>query len=61
MPELVAAVQEEMGWILPSDVQEECISLILGGSDVMASAETGSGKTAAFALPINTSRHIVSI
>ena len=52
MPELVAAVQEEMGWILPSAVQEECIPLILGGSDVMASAETGSGKTAAFALPI---------
>jgi ATP-dependent RNA helicase DDX1 len=52
MPELVAAVQEEMGWSLPSAVQEECIPLILGGSDVMASAETGSGKTAAFALPM---------
>ena len=30
----------------------ECIPLILGGGDVLASSETGSGKTAAFAIPI---------
>jgi ATP-dependent RNA helicase DDX1 len=49
--ELLRAV-EDMGWILPTDVQDESIPLILGGGDMMGAAETGSGKTAAFALPI---------
>lgn len=39
-------------WFLPTAIQEEAIPLILGGGDVLAAAETGSGKTAAFALPI---------
>ena len=30
---------------LPTDIQDEAIPLILGGGDVMAAAETGSGKT----------------
>jgi len=51
MPELVRAV-DELGWHLPTDVQDEAIPLILGGGDVMAAAETGSGKTAAFCLPM---------
>ena len=34
-----------MGWLLPTEIQEEAIPLILGGGDVMAAAETGSGKT----------------
>ena len=33
-------------------MQSESIPLILGGGDVMVAAETGSGKTGAFALPI---------
>ena len=37
---------------LPTPVQSESIPLILGGGDVMAAAETGSGKTGAFAMPI---------
>jgi hypothetical protein len=37
---------------LPSPVQAEAIPLILGGGDMMAAAETGTGKTGAFALPI---------
>lgn len=37
---------------LPTPVQAEAVPLILGGGDVMAAAETGSGKTGAFALPI---------
>ena len=49
--ELVRAV-EELGWLLPTPVQQEAVPLILGGGDVMASAETGSGKTGAFALPV---------
>lgn len=34
------------------DVQSEAIPLILGGGDVLMAAETGSGKTGAFCLPI---------
>ena len=33
---------EEMGWLLPTPIQQEAIPLILGGGDVMAAAETGS-------------------
>jgi ATP-dependent RNA helicase DDX1 len=49
-PELVRATQE-LGWLLPSDVQDEAAPLLLGGGDVLVAAETGSGKTGAFALP----------
>ena len=37
---------------LPTDVQNEAIPMILGGGDVLMAAETGSGKTGAFCLPI---------
>lgn len=37
---------------MPTDVQAEGIPLILGGGDVLMAAETGSGKTGAFCLPI---------
>ena len=43
---------EDMDWMLPTDVQSEAIPLILGGGDVLMAAETGSGKTGAFCLPI---------
>lgn len=51
IPEIVQAI-EEMEWLLPTDVQAEAIPLILGGGDVLMAAETGSGKTGAFCLPI---------
>ncbi len=41
-----------MGFRKPTPVQAECIPAILIGHDVIGCAETGSGKTAAFALPI---------
>ena len=41
-----------MGFHRPFDIQRACIPAILEGKDVMGCAETGSGKTAAFALPI---------
>ena len=37
---------------MPTDVQAEAIPAILGGGDVLMAAETGSGKTAAFCVPI---------
>lgn len=43
---------EDLEWNLPTDVQAEAIPLILGGGDVLMAAETGSGKTGAFCLPI---------
>lgn len=51
LPEIAKAI-EEMEWTLPTDVQAEAIPLILGGGDVLMAAETGSGKTGAFCLPI---------
>lgn len=51
LPEICKAV-EDMDWLLPTDVQAEAIPLILGGGDVLMAAETGSGKTGAFSLPV---------
>lgn len=43
---------EKLGYEKPSPIQEQTIPYILQGHDVLGQAETGSGKTAAFALPI---------
>ncbi|XP_043242486.1 ATP-dependent RNA helicase Ddx1-like isoform X1 [Amphibalanus amphitrite] len=51
MPEIGEAVSE-LDWLLPTDVQAEAVPLILGGGDVLMAAETGSGKTGAFCMPI---------
>lgn len=51
MPPLVRVV-EERNYATPTPVQSAAIPAVLGGADVLASAQTGSGKTAAFALPI---------
>jgi ATP-dependent RNA helicase RhlE len=40
------------GYTTPSPIQEKAIPHILNGSDVMASAQTGTGKTAGFTLPL---------
>ena len=48
----LASACTEMGLKRPTPIQRECIRPALQGRDVMGSAETGSGKTAAFALPV---------
>jgi len=50
-PKLVQVVAE-LGYTTPTDVQTQVIPLMLAGVDVIAQSQTGSGKTAAFALPI---------
>ena len=50
-PNLVAGI-EAMGYETATPVQEQAIPLILQNKDIIASAQTGTGKTAAFLLPI---------
>jgi ATP-dependent RNA helicase RhlE len=51
LPELLRAVEAE-GYTTPTPVQAEAIPHILARRDVLAGAQTGTGKTAAFVLPI---------
>ena len=50
-PFLLKAVKDE-GYINPTKIQEKAIPHILNKKDILGSAQTGTGKTAAFALPI---------
>jgi len=43
---------KEVGYEVPSAIQEQCITHLLNGHDVIGQAQTGTGKTAAFALPL---------
>ena len=40
-----------LGYTTPSPIQARCIPLLLAGHDLLGQAQTGTGKTAAFALP----------
>ncbi|GAA6003964.1 DEAD/DEAH box helicase [Rhodotorula paludigena] len=51
LPELCTACAS-LGFTAPSQIQQECIPYALEGRDIIGLAQTGSGKTAAFALPI---------
>lgn len=48
---LLKAVAKK-GYTTPSPIQEKCIPVVLQGKDVLASAQTGTGKTAGFTLPL---------
>lgn len=50
-PELLQAIAER-GYVTPSPIQAAMIPLMLTGADVVGQAQTGTGKTAAFSLPI---------
>jgi ATP-dependent RNA helicase DeaD len=50
-PQLVQAVTA-LGYTSPTQIQTDVIPLLLAGNDVIGQAQTGTGKTAAFALPI---------
>ncbi|HEX20653.1 MAG TPA: DEAD/DEAH box helicase, partial [Acidiferrobacteraceae bacterium] len=49
-PNLLKAI-DACGFDKPTDIQREAIPVVLSGRDLMASAQTGTGKTAAFVLP----------
>ena len=49
--ELLRAVGEQ-GYTEPTPIQRQAIPVILDGKDVMAGAQTGTGKTAGFTLPL---------
>ena len=51
MAELVRAVSDE-GYTTPTPVQQQAIPVILEGRDILAGAQTGTGKTAGFTLPL---------
>jgi ATP-dependent RNA helicase RhlE len=49
--QLVNAVADA-GFLIPTEIQEKCIPIIMGGQEVIGIAQTGTGKTAAYLLPI---------
>ncbi len=51
LPELLRAVTEQ-GYSQPTPIQQQAIPAVLARRDIMGSAQTGTGKTASFALPI---------
>jgi ATP-dependent RNA helicase RhlE len=48
---ILIAIEEE-GYTTPTPIQEQAIPLVLQGNDLMGCAQTGTGKTAAFSIPI---------
>lgn len=52
LPDTLVRVLAEVGYESPSPIQAATIPLLLAGRDLLGQAQTGTGKTAAFALPI---------
>ncbi|MGZ5113294.1 MAG: DEAD/DEAH box helicase, partial [Usitatibacter sp.] len=51
LPELLRAVTEQ-GYTIPTPIQAQAIPVVLEGRDLLAAAQTGTGKTAGFAIPL---------
>ncbi len=52
LPQSILDAVNDMGFVNPSPIQQETIPHLLAGRDVLGMAQTGSGKTAAFSLPL---------
>ena len=52
LAEPIARAVAEMGYESMTPIQEQAIPIVLQGKDVMGAAQTGTGKTAAFSLPL---------
>ncbi|MBF0548428.1 MAG: DEAD/DEAH box helicase [Candidatus Riflebacteria bacterium] len=52
LPDTIKLAIEELGYVLPTPVQSQIIPIVLSGRDALGQAQTGTGKTAAFALPL---------
>jgi ATP-dependent RNA helicase DeaD len=48
----ILSVLDSIGYETPSPIQQQCIAHLLNGKDIIGQAQTGTGKTAAFALPL---------
>ena len=51
IPQILEALSQE-GYVTPTPIQEKAIPIILAGRDLLGCAQTGTGKTAAFSIPI---------
>lgn len=54
LPEFLSKKLEHMGYTNPTEIQAKAIPSIIEGKDILASSQTGSGKTGAFVIPIIT-------
>src|SRR4028119_1490154 len=52
LSEAIASQLEKLGFTTPTAIQSQAIPQLLGGRDVVGQSQTGTGKTAAFSLPI---------
>lgn len=52
IPVILFKAVADLGWSQPTLIQEKAIPLALEGKDLLARARTGSGKTAAYAVPV---------
>ena len=51
IPTILTAIEKE-GYTNPTPIQEKAIPIVLNGNDLIGCAQTGTGKTAAFSIPI---------